>query len=179
MLRATFVFLTLACLCLPARCQSSEPQSRTLEAVLSEIRQLRQDLQTAVYAARKAQIVIYRLHLQAAVVERATERLDNSRNELSQMESQIQYQTAQIKRYEELKDAAESEQQKKQLDDYISGTRANLEIWIPQEQELRIKQSELEADLRTEQAKWRQLEDELDRLDNALENAALQASTRH
>jgi len=149
-----------------------------MQAVLSEIRQLRQDLQIAAVAARKVQIVIYRLHAQAAVVERASERLENARNEFSQMESRVKYQTEQIKRFEEMKDRAENEQHRKQFDDAISNFKVGLEEWGPEEQELRLKQVGLEAELRTEQAKWDRLQEELDRLENALENSALQASAR-
>jgi hypothetical protein len=35
-----------------------------MEALLSEIRQLRQDLEAAATATRKAQIILYRLHVQ-------------------------------------------------------------------------------------------------------------------
>jgi pyruvate/oxaloacetate carboxyltransferase len=87
MLRATFLFLTLFSFPASLLAQTSEPQIRTMEAVLSEIRQLRQDLQFAAVATRKAQIVIYRLHVQAAMVERATEHLENVKNELSQIDS--------------------------------------------------------------------------------------------
>jgi chromosome segregation ATPase len=168
MLRATFLFLSLVSFSSSASSQTVEPQTRAMEAVLSEIRQLRQDLQSAAVSARKAQIVIYRLHVQAALVQRATERLENVKNELAQLESERKYLTEQIKHLEEMKDRAETEQQRKQFEDYIIGPKSNLEAAVPREQELQAKQIELEADLRTEQAKWDRLQDELDRLENAL-----------
>jgi HAMP domain-containing protein len=178
MLRATFLFLILVSFSLSSPGQTVEPQMRTMEAVLSELRQLRQDLQAAAVATRKAQIVIYRLHVQAAVVERATERLENAKNELDQLESQKKTMTEQIKQFEEIEDRAETAQQRKQYEDYITRYKANLEAEVPREQELRAKQIELETDLRTEQAKWDRLQDELDRLENSLENSALQARDR-
>jgi chromosome segregation ATPase len=168
MLRATFLFLSLVSFSSSASSQTVEPQTRAMEAVLSEIRQLRQDLQSAAVSARKAQIVIYRLHVQAALVQHATERLENVKNELAQLESERKYLTEQIKHLEEMKDRAETEQQRKQFEDYIIGPKSNLEAAVPREQELQAKQIELEADLRTEQAKWDRLQDELDRLENAL-----------
>ena len=178
MLRATFLFLTLFSSPASLPAQTSEPQIRTMEAVLSEIRQLRQDLQFAAVATRKAQIVIYRLHVQAAVVERATERLENVKNELSQIDSEKKSLIEQINRFEEMRDRAETEQQRKQFEDYITRYKAGLDVGAPREQELQAKQIELEADLRTEQAKWDRLQDELDRLENSLENFALQAGNR-
>ena len=178
MLRATLFFLSLISYPAFSPCQTAELQARTMEAVLSEIRQLRQDLQAAAVATRKAQIVIYRLHVQAQVVERATERLESVKNELDQFESQKKMMTEQIKQFEEIKDQAETAQQRKQYEDYITRYKANLDVEAPREQELQAKQIELEADLRTEQAKWDRLQDELDRLENSLENSALQASER-
>jgi predicted nuclease with TOPRIM domain len=178
MLRAAFLFLSLFFFAPFSPSQTVEPQTHTMEAVLSEIHQLRQDLQAAAMAARKAQIVIYRLHVQVAVVERATDRLENVKRELVQMASQRKYLTDQIKRFEELRDHAENGQQRKQFEDILTGTKENLEASGPEEQELQTKQVELEADLRAEQAKWDRLQDELDRLENSLGNSALQVSDR-
>ena len=178
MLRATFLFLSLFSFCRPLPAQTTEPQTRTMEAVLSEIRQLRQDLQAAAVATRKAQIVIYRLHLQADVLERAKERLENTKGELAQLDSQKKSLTEQIKQLEEMKDRPENEQRRKQFEDYLTNSKANLEAVGPRDQELQAKQLELEADLRTEQAKWNRLQDELDRLENSLENSSLQANER-
>jgi hypothetical protein len=178
MVRATFLFLSIVSFSPYSPGQTAEPQTHTMEAVLSEIRQLRQDLQAAAVATRKAQIVIYRLHVQAQVVERATERLENVKNELDQFESQKKMMTEQIKQFEDIKDRAETPQQRQQYEDYITRYTTNLEAEVPREQELQAKQIELEADLRTEQAKWDRLQDELDRLENSLEKSALQASDR-
>jgi len=180
MLRVTLFLCGLVCFSSPASCQTqiSDAQTRTMEAVLSEIRQLRQDLQTAALAARKAQIVIYRLHIQQGVVERATSRLDNAKTEIAQVENQRRYQTEQIKRLKVMKERAENEEQKQQLDENIATLESNLQDWDPREQELQSQQIELEGELRAEQAKLARLDEELDRLENALQSAALQASAR-
>jgi hypothetical protein len=102
MLRATFLFLSLCSFSPSSPAQSTEPQTRTMEAILSEIRLLRQDLQAAAAATRKAQIVIYRLHVQADVLERATERLENAKGELAQLDSQKKSLTEQIRQLEEM-----------------------------------------------------------------------------
>lgn len=148
-----------------------------MEAVLSEIRQLRHDLQAAAFATRKAQIVIYRLHVQAEVLERATSRLEGVRNELEQAETQRRFQTEQIKRFEEMREHATNEQQRKQFEDYIAQFRANLEAPETAEQELLLKQVELEAALRAEEAKYERFEQELDELENSLSSEQL-ASNR-
>jgi multidrug resistance efflux pump len=147
-----------------------------MEAVLLEIRQLRHDLQTAATAARRAQIVIYRLHEQNQVVERASEQFENSKTTLAQMEMQKQYQAEQLKRFKQLRDHAEAEQQRQQFDDMVTQFKAQLEAWEQQEQELRVKVAEAEADLRGEKAKQERLEDQLDQLDRELGETAIRAS---
>ncbi|HEV3420406.1 MAG TPA: hypothetical protein VG075_08875 [Candidatus Acidoferrum sp.] len=110
------------------------------------------------------------------MVERSIERLENVRRGLIQMASQRKYLTDQIKRFEELRDHAENDQQRKQFEEILIGTKENLEASGPEEQELQVRQVELEAELRSEQAKWDRLQDELDRLENSLGNSALEAS---
>jgi chromosome segregation ATPase len=178
MIRPATVVVTFLLLCPTAFSQKSESDPQTMQAVLSEIRQLRHDLQTAAIAARRAQIVIYRLHEETVAVERASGRLENTKNTLAQMQMQEEYQAAEIKRIEEYRDHAENEQQRKQLDDSATQFKEQMDAWVTQELQLRGKESEQEADFRAEQAKLERLEDELDRLDRDLEQTAVQASNR-
>jgi hypothetical protein len=177
--------LKIACLtlgllfCGPAApSQTTSTESQTMLALLAEIRQLRHDLQSAASAAMRAQILIYRLHVQAAAVQRASQNLDNARSMLQQMEWQREYTIRQKKEYEEMKDHADNSAERKRFEDLISGLGARIEALIPEEQELRAKESEREQELRIEQAKFDELQDELERLDKALEIAALQGAVQ-
>jgi len=145
--------------------------------LLSEVRQLRHDLQTSAIAARKAQIVIYRLHVQEAAVARASERLEETKTGLEQLRARSKYQAMQIKRFEDMKDSTEDAAQRKQFDDAIADLKTQMEAWASEEQELQPKELELEQQLRIEQAKLDQLESELDRLDQAVMNAALEVAS--
>jgi len=58
--------------------QTTPGDSQTLQALLSEVRQLRQDLQTTTIAAQRAQILLYRLQGQEAAVARASQRIDEA-----------------------------------------------------------------------------------------------------
>jgi chromosome segregation ATPase len=79
---------------------------------------------------------------------------------------------------EENKDRFENEQERKQYTDKMSNIKDREGALQAQEQELQLNQLELEQQLKIEQAKLQQLQDQLDRLDKDLENSALQASTR-
>src|SRR5207249_5887194 len=66
--------------------QTTTGDSQRLQALLSEIRLLRQDLQTTTIAAQRAQILIYRLQGQEAAVARASQRLDDARDKLARIQ---------------------------------------------------------------------------------------------
>jgi len=149
-----------------------------MQEILSEIRQLRHDLQTAAIAARQAQIVIFRLHEETVAVERASEGWENTKNELAQIQRQREYQAAQIKNLEENRERAVNEQQRKQWDDYETQCKEQMDALVAAEQQLRAKELEQEADFRAEQAKRERFEDELDRLDRDLALTTAQTSNR-
>jgi hypothetical protein len=176
MLRTACLVLGLLFFCPAAPSQTTTREAVGMGDLLAEIRHLRQDLQTAANAARKAQIVIYRVHTQQAVVARSTERLENTKAALDQLQAQKKYEVAQIQRWEGLKDRTQNDQERKQFEDTLSELRAQMETWGTQEQELQTQQIALEQDLRIQQAKMDRLLDELERLDNSLEIPSLQAS---
>ncbi len=173
MLRPIFIALCLLLFSPTAFCQGTSAESPTLQALLAEVHQLRQDLQTAATAARRAQILIYRLHVQEAAVTRASQRLDEAKSALDQWQARRKYETAQIKSYEDMRDRAVNAGERKQFDDAISALKLQMEAWATEEQEVRAKGIELEQQFRIEQAKMDQLQDQLDRLDRAVMNAAL------
>jgi chromosome segregation ATPase len=81
----------------------------------------------------------------------------------------------QLKRYQDMKDHLDNAAERKQIDDAMTELQERLEAWAPQEQELQIKETECEDELKVQRAKLDSLQDELDRIDRALENSVLQA----
>jgi len=174
------ILLSLGSLCFSssAPCQIADPQTKTVEAILSEIRQLRQDLGAAAIATRKAQIVIYRLHVQQGVLERTMERRDNVKDQLAQLQNPKKYQADQIAQLEEMSDKAATEQMRQQYAGSAERLRSELGLWAAREQELQTELIERETELRSERGKWEYLEAELDRLENSPESTTLQADKR-
>jgi len=128
---------------------------------------------------KKAQILIYRLHVQEAAVAHASQRLDEAKSSAEQLQARRKYQEIQIKQYETLKDRAENAAQRQQFEDAIFELKAQTEASAVEEQEAHSKASELEQQSRIEQAKLDQLQDELDRLDRAVMNAVLHTASSH
>jgi len=179
MLRPAALAFSLLLFSSSAHGQATPTESPTLQAVLAEIRQLRQDLQTSAIAARRAQILIYRLHVQEAAAARASQRLDEAKSSIEQFRARRKYQELEIKRYEDMRDRAENAAQRQQFVDAITELKAQMEVLAPEEQEAQMRETELEQQSRIEQAKLGQLQDELDRLDQAVMNAALHAASAH
>ena len=170
MRRSILFVLFLLILPMPALCQSSTTDSQTLQALLAEMRQLRIELRTASVAAQRAQILIYRVQAQQSAVARLTQRVDNDRSRLTQNQGEQKRLTTVIKHLEDLRDSqTEAERKEKQTDEQLAQMKIRLEQLSGEEQDLQPQKIDLEEQLRVEQTKLAQLQDELDRIDKALE----------
>lgn len=152
--------------------QSTATDSQTLQALLAEVRQLRQDLRTANAAAQRAQILIYRVQAQEGVVSRMQERIDGMRSTLGQIEHEEKRLADGIKQNEDSLEKAENPTERKEMEQMIAQLKSALEMETNSGQETQAKVAAAEEQLRVEQAKLGRLEDELDRLDKTLESSS-------
>jgi DNA repair exonuclease SbcCD ATPase subunit len=152
--------------------QSPSTDSQTLQALLVEVRQLRQDLQTTTIAAQRAQILLYRLQAQQSVVRRMQERVDDTRSKLAQIHSEEKRLATAVKQYEDSVSHADTPAQKKEIAEVIAHFKGGLETQTNNEQEALAKLTEGEEELRIEQAKLAGLEDHLDGLEKMLEGSS-------
>jgi chromosome segregation ATPase len=129
--------------------------------------QLRQDLH-----ALATQTLIYRLYVREAVVAPVAERFDQAESAVDQFEARKKWETLQLKEYEEGKDSAQSPAERRQLEDAISNLKSQIAAWTAHEQEAQAKKMEVAEQLRIEQAKLDQLQNELDQIDQSLRNAS-------
>ena len=179
MIRSVFLVASSLLLSSAAVCQSPAcPEAETMQSLLTEVRQLRQDLQTVSVAARKAQILMYRLNVQEEIVRHVSGNLDNTKSALDGIRRSKEFLAEQIKQVEEAKNSSDDATQRRQMDDMIAQFKSRLEVENPMEQELQAKEIELEEELRTERAKLEQEQAKLDELENVLESSVLQAG-RH
>jgi chromosome segregation ATPase len=151
--------------------QSASSDSQTLQALLSEVRQLRKDLQVITAAAQRAQILLYRLQAQEATVARASQRLDEARLKLAGAQSERKKLAANVKQSEDFVSHAEnSPADRKQIEDVLlPQLKTKVESLEIEEQQKQTAEIEAEEQLRAERAKLSELQDQLDRLQKALE----------
>ena len=148
--------------------QNAPPEPQTTQALLGEIRQLRQDLQNVAATIQRVQIVMYRLQAETTLLNHATERLENARVTCSQAQGQRKYVAAQLEQAEARQRNSQSPSDQRVAEGMLAQLKSSAEVLADAEQECRTNEIDAQAQLRTEQAKMDDLQDQLDKLDKVL-----------
>jgi DNA repair exonuclease SbcCD ATPase subunit len=171
MRRLLFLGLGFPLLCPTAYTQTTSTDSQTLQTLLGEVRQLRQDLRTSTVAIERAQILIHRLQVQEAAVGRALQRLDEARSRIAVATASRQGLAAQIKNIEDRQGSFNNALEQKETADLVAQLKAKLGFALSEEQEKQAKVTECEEQVRLELAKRNEFQDQLDQLDRVLKNS--------
>jgi lysyl-tRNA synthetase class I len=176
-LRVLVLAFLFAAAPLLANAQAPPSGCETLQSLLEEVRKLRQDLQSTAATVQRMQILLYRIRSQMDVVSQARQRLDESQAVLTQMNYQHEQASAQIKQQEESFNRSDDPNSRKYIEENLERMKRWLEQMAQAEPEAQAKEAERANDLRIEQAKLNDFEQQLDRLDNQL-SAARQPPAR-
>ena len=141
--------------------QTTSSDSQTLQALLTEVRQLRQDLQASLTRMQSAQILLSRLQIQEVAVSRASQHLDDARSKLAEVQVVIRSEAAEIKHFE---DAPNTGDNTAHVQDELNRAKADLEASTNLAQQRQSIEADAEQQLRTEQDKLSRLESLLDEL---------------
>ncbi|HEU5410519.1 MAG TPA: hypothetical protein VFU57_05830 [Candidatus Acidoferrales bacterium] len=168
--------------CLAATRQSNSSSnsvasdSQTLQALLREVRELRQDLRTATIASERAQILLTRLQAQQQAVTSAQKELDEARAQLNQAENRHRNIERQIQYYSnrDTEDATPDPAKRQSLEQEINSMKAALQEAETQRDGLQANEMRAKEELQVEQSKLDTLQGELDQIDRALANLASQ-----
>lgn len=153
--------------------QNTQTDSQTLQALLNEVRQLRQDLRTSTAVVQRAQILIFRLQIQEQATEHASQRLVDTRARLASAQSDREKLENDIKNAQIfIENLSNPPAQRKQLEDWLPPANVRLESLKTQEQEAQGHESEAEEQQREEQSKLTDLQGQLEQLQTELENTA-------
>ena len=77
--------------------QTASSDSQTLQALLTEVRELRQDLRISLARIQGAQVLLSRLQTQQGSVTRASERLNDDRSKLADAQANQKHVAGRIK----------------------------------------------------------------------------------
>ncbi len=160
--------LPLLLLLLPtAAAQAPPADSPVAQAMLAEIRQLRTDLQATAATIQRVQIVVYRLHFESVVLDRAAQRAQQAHGACNDAEAQQKPLAAQIEQAETQR-RTEHAANREAFEAMLAGLKSAVEAANSESQECRVELVEAESQLRTEQGKMNDLEEQLDKLDRML-----------
>jgi len=150
--------------------QTASPDTQALQALVAEIRQLRQDMQATTLVTQRVQIVLYRLQTQTALVTGTASRLDDARTLLGKAQSDKKTIADRVPQLEESAKSVQDPKERKNMEDMLVGTKMQLERLTADEQRLQARAIDAETQFRAEQNKLADLQDQLDRLDKLLDS---------
>lgn len=154
----------------PALSQTAPSDSKTLQAILAELRQLRHDLQTTTGMAARAQIALYRLQREDEAVVRATQRVSDARSRVTELEDARNHKARDIEQDRAELNRSNAPNAQQEFEEVVlPRLKSELDLLQKQEQQARAEQAEAEQQLRDEQVKLEELNDLLNRYNNALE----------
>jgi valyl-tRNA synthetase len=168
--RSVCFILMISIVPLVALGQTAPADSQTLQAILSEIRQLRHELQTGNSTAVRAQIALYRLERQDVVVSQAQQRLSDAKLRLANAESERGKKAIQIQSAKDAANQSQAPDAETHLEQVVlPELESELQMLQRQEGHARAEEREAEQQLREEQVKLDGLNNLLDRYNTALE----------
>ena len=165
MRRAFFCMIALLAISACAFGQAASSDTQTLQALLSEVRALRQDLRVSLNRTQGIQILLARLQLQEGAVTRASDHLNDARQKLFETHVRQRELSSELKRTEEALNTADNPADNPQdLQDRIKHIKSDLEIAGNIAQQQQTTETQAEQQLRDEQDKLSVIEGQLDEL---------------
>jgi len=172
MRRAFFCITALLATSACAFGQTASPDTQTLQALLSEVRALRQELRASLNRTQSMQILLARFQVQEGVVTKASDRLNESRQKVADTHVHHKEQEIEIKRLEGELNSAETAQQQAGLQGEIKRAKSELEVLANVEQHQQTTEIQAAQQLRDEQYKLGAIESQLDELVRVMGSAA-------
>jgi DNA repair exonuclease SbcCD ATPase subunit len=164
MRRTVFLVLAVFGLSATAFSQAAPNDPQTLQALLTEVRELRQELRSSLARIQTAQILLSRLQTQQTVVTHALDRLDAARAKLETAQDRRQHEAVEFKRLDDSLSNEENPVQQKILQEEIVHFKSELEASTAAEQQAQAIENECELQLRNEQDKLDAINAQLDEI---------------
>jgi hypothetical protein len=145
----------------------TETRADALPALLAEVRALRAAMEQMVSAGPRVQLAMGRLQLQEQRVNGMLRRLDEIRTGLASVDSETAEMTDQLARLEGLERADDADVRESAVAQ-ARAIRAAMERQTSERQRLAGQESDLSAQVASEQARWAAINAQLDELERQL-----------
>src|SRR5215475_11866139 len=154
MLRLFLFPLVLLLVSSPALGQTNSKDSQTLQALLTEVRQLRQDLEATALETHKIQILLYRLQTQNTAFARLSRSVEEAHADVNQIEDERAKLSADIKQHEDfIGNTANASGDRKAVEDALPGLKEKLLELDNQLHRAQEKESAAQEQLSSQQAR--------------------------
>jgi predicted nucleic acid-binding Zn-ribbon protein len=154
-----------------AAAQSPKPNDdKTIETLLNEVRLLRETLQRSNLNTYRAQIIVERTRAQNDRVTRLARSLEDTRDQIGNLQLQISYFGDRIKWVEGQLQQENDKKQQLQLEAEQRELKYSVDQRRSMVEQMREREARLAADLQTEQGKLSDLEARLDAIEREIEN---------
>ena len=164
----TLLFLGTLWLAPAALAQSTSTDS-TLQALLNEVRLLRQQLEAHNAAAQRTQILFFRIQTQQAAVTRASQRADDARGRLADTQDTRRKLEGEAKGTQDSLEHSENPVDRKNMENMLAFFKRRSEELADEEQQRQAKVAEADQQLSSERAKLDDLDSRLDQLERDLQ----------
>jgi chromosome segregation ATPase len=151
-------------------CQTPVKEPATLQALLAEVHQLRQDIEAMTVASQRVQIALYALQMQDAAVARSAQRVDNARTKCQGEEGNRQHTASEIQRLESsLTTGTLPESEAKAIQSRLTGMKGDLDAQTAAVQGCQAAEADATSQLQRDRATLDEVQDRINRLDKSLE----------
>ena len=153
-----------------AFCQTPAREPDTLQALLAEVHQLRQDIEGMTVASQRVQIALHALQIQDAAVARSAQRLDGARTRCLGVDETRQHTAADIQRLEtSIASGTVAQDETEAIKQRLNELKSHLETQTTEVQTCQAGESDASTQLRNDQAKLLELQDRIAHLKQVLE----------
>jgi hypothetical protein len=164
---AAFIAAALAAQTPPTSAPTADTQ--VTQALLTEIRALRQDLQLTAATIQRVQILMYRLQIETTMLNAATQRREQIKNTCGYTFQRRKMLTSQIEQAEARQRSMQTPPDPK-APDVLSQLKMQLEMLSTEEQTCQTRQIDADNEYRAQEMKVSDLQGRFDQLDKVLAN---------
>ncbi|HEY2011902.1 MAG TPA: hypothetical protein VGH38_00315 [Bryobacteraceae bacterium] len=144
-------------------------EGATIQALLTEVRQLRLALERSTSVVPRLQLAIARFQTQQERVDRLDRELRAFRSQLASESSNKDRVAASLRLMEDRASQTQDQAARRPIEDAMKSMKAELEQQALREQQQRAQEIDIANQFRTEQAKLEELSDQLNQLDKKMQ----------
>jgi hypothetical protein len=159
------MFLLLA----PAGLAAQSGDSATLQSILQELRQMRQDMLGMTVVAQRVQILLYRIQLQDDAAKKAEQHHTQTRLKLMGAQRARTDAENELRESEGKLSSLQNPAERTAIERVVSEMKKRADIWSRDESDSRAAEAEAAGAVKVEQLKLAELQERLDRLEHQLE----------